>query len=252
MSVLISLCSFFALSSVASADPTVFTQNSATTLSKGDWSIGVFSPLRYGLTDTIELSVVHPGWVLTTPHLRLMSQYEKLGDWSVASRHQLGYPTPLLKQLARKGTGGVLPPDSTIPHTLVSKNDVYFGKTVNESEMTLSVGFALAVELGDSDYPTIDYAYGFRQTNLYQNKTALQLGFGWEQFITEKIGFRTWSKGYYFPLADEAWALEQRDTVLFQVSETSQASVGVNLSVAEYPWGEQWHAFPALDWMWIW
>ena len=234
------------------AESTQFTPNVARTLDKGDWSIGVFAPLRYGLTDKIELSVVHPGYVITAPHLRVTIEHNQWGDWSVATRHQVGYPTPILRQLSRAGIGGILPPDSIVPHTVVSKNDLYVGSCVGKGELTLSVGASLALEIGESDYSTIDYAYAFRQTNLYQNNISLQLGLGWEQFLTEKLGLRTWSKGFYYPTADEQWVVESRDDIIVQVSERSQALLGVNLSVAQYPWGNQWHAFPALDWVWIW
>ncbi len=240
------------LMGMALAAPSKFTQYSATTLDKGEWSIGVFAPLKYGLTETVELSVAGPVWALAVPHLRVKKRYESVGSWSIASQHQLGYPTPLKKQLAREGTGGVLPPDSRIPHTVVLQNDVYAGTTVFAGELTLSAGASFAMEFGESDYPTIDYAYGFRQTNLYQNKLTLQLGGGWERFVTERIGIRTWSKIWAYPLAEEQWVVEQRDALLFQVSERSQAMVGVNLSVAEYPWGIQWHAFPVADWAWLW
>ena len=236
----------------AVAEPTQFTPNSTNTLDKGDWSIGLFAPLRYGVTDKIELSVVHPGYVLTSPHLRMTIQHADLGEWSVASRHQVGYPTPILRQLARGGIGGILPPDSIIPHTLVSKNDLYLGKSSDAGELTVSVGTSFAVEIGESNYSTIDYAYAFRQTNLYQNNLMVSVGVGWEQSLTEKVGVRTWNKGFYFPTADENWVVESRDDVVFQISERSQALLGVNLSMAEYPWGTEWHAFPAMDWVWIW
>ena len=239
------------LMGLALAAPSKFTQYSASTLEQGEVSVGVFAPLKYGLTDTIELSV-HPGWAIAAPHVRLKKRYPSMGGWSLASQHQFGYPTPILKQLARGGTGGVIPPDSTIPHTVVLQNDVYAGSDVLDGELTLSAGASVALELGESDYPTIDYAYGFRQTNLYQNKFTVQAGVGWERFVTENLGVRTWSKLWLYPLAEERWVLEQRDALLFQVSERSQALIGVNLSVAEYPWGTQWHAFPVADWVWVW
>ena len=65
--------------SFAHADPSQFTPNSTDTLNKGDWSIGLFAPLRYGVTDKIELSVVHPGYVLTAPHLRISIEHIDVG-----------------------------------------------------------------------------------------------------------------------------------------------------------------------------
>jgi hypothetical protein len=236
----------------AHAEPTKFTPNSTETLDAGEWSIGLFAPLRYGITDKVELSVVHPGYVLQAPHLRVMIDQGSLGDWTVMTRHQVGYPTPMLRFFARGGIGGILPPDSVIPNTIVLKNDAYFGNSFEAGELTLSLGASIAVELGESDYSTIDYAFAFRQTNLYQNKLSVQIGVGWEQFFTDGIGVRTWNKSYFYPLADYQWVVESRDDLVFQVSEQSQALLGLNLSMAEYPWGTEWHAFPAADWVWVW
>ena len=237
--------------SLATAESTSFTQNNAMTLEEQSWSVGVFSPLRFGLKEDLELSI-HPGWAILAPHLAIKKSHGQKGDWYIAARHQVGYPTPLLRGLARGGTGGVLPPDTTIPSTITLHNDLFATKQTDAGTMTVSTGLNLAIALGESDYPTIDYAYGFRQTNLYQNWVSLSVGFGWETMFSDNWGFRTWSKGYYYPTAEERWVVEQRDTILWQVSDGSQASLGLNLSVAEYPWGVQWHAFPAFDWAWIW
>ena len=235
------------LMSLAVADEVQFNRNTADTLGSKQKSVGIFAPLRLGLNDSTDIEL-HPGWALVAPHVAIKIGHSQLGEWNVASRHQLGYPTPLLKGLARGGTGGVLAPDSVIPHTVALQNDVFFSK----DGKTFAIGASLGLELGESDYKTIDYAYGFRQTNLYQNTVSLHVAAGHEEFFTDTIGYRSWTKGWYYPLAEEKWVIEDRTSVLWQVSDGSQASLGVNLSYAQYPWGVQWHAFPAADWVWSW
>lgn len=242
MTILISM-----LMSVAVAEEVQFNRNSAHVLGEGNKSVGVFAPLRVGLNSRMDLEI-HPGWALFAPHAALKVGHVPFGKWNVVSRHQIGYPTPLLKGLARGGTGGVLAPDSEIPHTVVLQNEMLLSK----DGKTFALGASLGLELGESDYATIDYAYGFRQTNLYQNTVSLHFAAGHEEFFTDSIGYRSWTKGWYYPLAEEKWVLEDRTSLLWQVSDKSQASVGVNLSYAQYPWGVQWHAFPAADWVWSW
>ena len=235
---------------LAQAESPDFNKNTAETLNGGQWSVGVFAPVRYGLKDDLELEI-HPIWALMAPHVAIKKSYETKGDLKLASRHQIGYPTLLLsKVLNREGTGGILAPDSFIPHTIVSQNDLYFGKDLKYGEMTSSLGASFALELGESNYTTIDAPYGFRATNLYQNTMSLQIGVGWEYFFTEKLGYRYWGKGWFYPLADQKWALEEKNSLLIQVSEKSQAAVGVNITLADYPYGIQWHALPSFDWVW--
>lgn len=241
----------FSLLALASADTVDFQRNTAATLGDGQHSVGVFAPFRYGVSDSLDVEI-HPGWAIIAPHIAVKTSHGDLGTWKLASRHQLGYPTPLLRGLARGGTGGVLAPDSVIPATVVLQNEVFFGKTEGDTEMSIALGASFAAEIGDSEYSTIDYAYGFRQTNLYQNDVSIHIAAGSESFLTDTLGYRTWTKGWFYPTAEEKWVLEERTSVLWQASERSQASVGVNFSYAQYPWGVQWHAFPAADWVWAW
>ena len=237
------------LLATAQAETGDFNKNTANTLSAGAWSVGIAAPLRYGLKDDLELEI-QPIWALLAPHIAVKKSYSGIGDWAVASRHQLGYPTPLLKAFSKGGIGSLLAADSVIPHTFVLQNDLLFGKKTNVGEVTAILGANFALELGDSNYTTIDYSYGFRQTNLYQNTLSLDLGLGWKYFFTKKIGFRYLGKAWYYPLADQKFALEERAALLFQVSESSQASIGAFVTLSDYAYGVNWHAWPTVDWVW--
>ena len=242
MMILLSLLGF------ASAEPTQFTLNSATTLDKGDCPSVYLC--RYGMDSAIRLNSQSFILVMCLPHPTFEWRFNMLNGCSSVylgiDRLSNAHAAPTCTRI-----GGILAPDSIIPHTIVSKNDCIWGGS-DAGELTLSLGVSVALEIGESNYSTIDYAYAFRQTNLYQNNLMLSVGVGWEQFFTEKVGIRTWNKGFYFPTADEQWVVESRDDLVFQVSDRSQALLGVNVSLAEFPWGTQWHAFPAVDWVWIW
>ncbi len=227
-----------------------FHKNTAQTLNSGQWSVGVFAPIRYGLKDDLELEI-HPIWALMAPHAAIKKSYQPRGGFTLASRHQIGYPTLLLSRvLSRGGIGGILAPDSVIPHTLVSQNDFYLGESTNFGEFTYSLGASFALELGESNYKTIDVPYGFRATNLYQNTVSLQFGTGWEYFLTDKIGARHWFKLWFYPIADQKWAVEEKIVLLLQVSDSSQATLGANIIAAEYPYGVNQHVLPSFDWVW--
>ena len=227
-----------------------FNKNTAQLMEKGQWSVGVFSPLRYGLKDDIELEV-HPGWALLAPHIGVKNRKGSLKNWQISRKYSISYPTPLLKKLASPGIGGILAADSTIPQIISAGNDNYLTRSFEKAgSLTLAVGAHFAYSFGDSNYTTIDAPYGFRLTNLYQNGISVNIGLGWEYFITQKLGFRIWSQSYLFPASEQKWMVEERDTFLYQVSERSQLSAGVNMAVGEYPYGTNWHVLPSVDWAW--
>ena len=55
---------------------------------KSDW----YAPLRRGMGNGVELSI-HPLVALLSPHLAVKKQWGTDGDWRLASRHSLMYPT---------------------------------------------------------------------------------------------------------------------------------------------------------------
>ncbi len=131
------------LSAAEALNSADFNKNTANTLGVGEKTVGVFAPLRNKKKKDTDLEI-HPGWTLVAPHVSIKKSYNDIGDWMFASKHQIGYPTFLLRQLSRSGTGGVLPPDSTVPNTFVLHNDVYFGKKMDAGEFTLSLGTSLS------------------------------------------------------------------------------------------------------------
>ena len=229
----------------------VFTDNTASTLKKGDWAVGVFGPLRYGLKEDIELSL-HPGWAILAPHVSIKKSYGEKGTWMIASQHRLGYPSPMLRFLARPGIGGILAADSTIPHIINSDNQVFLSKTVQESILTFSGGVSVAISFGESDYRTIDLPYGYRKTALYQNYVALQAGMGWEKMFTEWFGYRYSMNIWSIPLADDKWSLEQGNSILLQMGKKTQMNLGAAVVVGEYPYGINWHVLPTFDVVFSW
>lgn len=231
--------------------PADFSTNDAFLLEQGQWSVGIFAPLRYGLSDKTELSI-HPGWALMAPHIGISRAYSTSSNWQLTSHHQIGYPTPLLKKLARPGIGGVLTPDSVIPNIIHLENDVLLSQFTSMGEITLVGGVNVAMSMGEENYNTIDAPYAFQKTNTYQNHLALHLGFGWQQYWGEKFGYRYFVQTWYTPLADAQWVIDEKHALLWLISNTQQIQLGMNVIVGEYPYGWNIHALPTMDWIWVW
>ena len=77
------------------------TGGTARTLPAGRMDVGVWQPLRYGLTDTLELSS-HVLLATRMPNLRARHRWAQAHGWDVATLHELAYPTPLLRDLRRE------------------------------------------------------------------------------------------------------------------------------------------------------
>jgi len=243
---------FLMLSFALAETPSVkFTSDTAELLDQGDWSVGVFAPLKYGLKDDLELSI-HPGWAIGAPHLSVKKSYGEKKGWQIASQHQLGYPSPLLKFLARPGIGGILAADSVIPHIVNSDNKVLASKVQKQGMLTVSLGLSGAISIGESDYKTIDVPYGYRKTANYQNYLAILAGMGWENMFNKRVGIRYGIDLWYLPLAEAGWAVEEKIKVLVQVNERVQLNGGANFVVGEYPYGVNWHLLPSFDAVFRW
>jgi hypothetical protein len=228
-----------------------FTSSSAHTLEDGQWSVGVFAPLRYGLSDTVELSL-HPGWAVLAPHIGIKKMHGEISDWTVSSYHRIGYPSPMLKFFARPGIGGMLAADSVIPHIVSCENQVLFTTQKKQNITTYSAGVSVALPIGDSDYKTIDVPYAYRKTALYQNYIAVSAAVSGEVMFTERFGFRYETQGWFLPLAESKWALEDSNSLIVQLSEKAQMTIGASIVAGEYPYGTNWHVLPTFDTTFVW
>lgn len=227
-----------------------FSTINGTTLAEGQWSMGVFAPLRYGLSEDLEIDI-HPGWAFLAPHIGISHALFKESTWQVTVHHQLGYPTPLLKKLAAPGIGGVITPDSIIPQIVAFESDMYASQQSELGEITIALGVDVAASIGESNYNTIDAPYAFQKSNLYQNTLSINIGMGWEYFATEKIGYRNFAQTWYTPTSDNAWVVEDKNSLLFAISDSQQAQIGANVIAGQYPYGWNWHVLPTMDWIWI-
>ena len=95
------------------AEASPFDVMSAETLGDGAWDVGIFAPLRHGLSEDLEISS-HPITAFWNGNFALKKGWGELGGWGVSTRHGFSYPTRLLAAFARDGAGGILPPDAKI------------------------------------------------------------------------------------------------------------------------------------------
>ncbi len=134
-----------------------FSPGTAYTLPAGRFEVGLFGPLRWGLSDDLELSA-HPLWFFTWPAVTAKKQLYHGGRLTVATSHSLEIPTPFLRLIQVEGTGGIIPTDNELPWFLMTDERVLLTvEALPGHDVTWFLGFTIAGHLGEMRLDTIDY-----------------------------------------------------------------------------------------------
>ena len=238
------------LLSSAFADQVSWSEHTAHTLPKGEWEIGLFGPLRYGMSESLELEI-HPIWAFVAPHVALKKDLIEIGRWSMGVRQSLAYPSLLLNTLARGGIGGILPPDVDVPHIISSDTRLLLTKDYSErASVTVRAQLHLAPRFGDSTYPHIPVPVVYPRTAAYQGIATIGAGTFMRCVMTDGLEIHTDTQ-LWFMVGNEAnWAAEQWVSVRWFASKTFALDVGATATVGAYPYGQNWHVFPTFDLNW--
>ena len=228
------------------------THGTAAVLDKGEWEVGLYTALRRGMGDGLELSI-HPLTAILSPHIAVKKAWVREGDWHLASRHSLIYPTPLLRFLAREGTGGIIVADATIPHIIAADNRLLLSRDLTKrTTLSLRGRMMLGAELGESSWPTIDMPLAYTRTAAYQDHLATAAGVQLDGRIWRHLYYRAEIDGWLLPLSEGAWAAEARPSLIWRPTGRFTTAVGATGIVAEYPYGRAWHVLPSFDLIWGW
>jgi len=219
---------------------------------KGEWEVGLYAPLRRGMGKGIELSI-HPLVAIRSPHIALKKAWNTGGEWRIATRHSLMHPTPLLRSLAREGTGGIIVADAVIPAIVASDNRFIASHDVGESStISVSARVMLGVEFGESSWPSIDMPLSYTRTAAYRDGVATALGAQLDGKVVGTLHYRVDVDGWVLPNSEAQWASEVKTTLHWRPTDGFTAQAGATAVVAEYPYGNNWHVLPAFDLIFRW
>jgi len=96
------------------ADTSIWSSGTAHSLPKGQWEVGLFQPLRYGMTDDQDIAL-HPLIALKLPNLVYKKTWVEKNSWTIATRHGFYYPTPLLQPSLVPENSRSSPPSLSFP-----------------------------------------------------------------------------------------------------------------------------------------
>lgn len=249
---ILTLCAIGLASFTPAAASPGQTHGTAETLEDGQWEIGLFAALRRGIGNGLELSM-HPLTAIKAPNLALKKTIKEGEKRTLAVRHSLTYATPLLQSLAKPGTGGVLPADSTIPHIVALDNRFLASQSLNsDTLLTLSARVMLGLSFGESDWPQIDMPIASSRTAAYQDTVATAIGVQLDGQITETLGYRLDIDAWMMPLSDAKWSVEARAHLPWRPSEHFTAQLTGVAVAGAYNYGNNWHLLPGFDLIWGW
>lgn len=231
-----------------------WSSGTACTLTAGRWEVGLFQPLRHAVSESVELST-HPLAFFLIPNLSVKWSHGSKGGFQIATRHSLTYPTPLLRLLSRKGIGGLISPEFSIPQLVSIYNEVLVSKPIAESILaTANAGICFAIKSGAlDDRTTIDLPVVFPRLNVYYAGYGFHGGTDLRVNVYRRWGLQATAGAFYYPAADEQFAFEQKGLLLWNKNRRFQLCLGYQLTYGEYPFGTQWHLFiPEFDLSWGW
>lgn len=220
----------------------VLQPGTARTVAPGRAELGVFGPLRLGLTGQVELSL-HPALALVAPHLDATVAWGEALGLELASRHGLLYPTPLMRLLSREGTGGLVPHDVTYPHLLATSHHLLASRPLGEHLVTLRAGGRLAWNLTRFDGPRfwseVEWHLVRPRTAAWFTGWSVDAGLAAEGPLWRTLGYRVELDGFLMPGLDGEQAAEWAVLATWRPRATLLVRAGAMWSWCQFPYGER-------------
>jgi len=248
--ILLFVFSFYAGS--LTAEDTNWSAGTTETMSKGRIEVGIFQPLRYGLSESVELSS-HILTNILMPNIAVKKAWYDYQSFNFTTRHSMTYPTPLLNTIAREGTGGILPDNTVIPHIITISNQVMVKHQLTDNiSITPEIGFTFALKFGDSNMTTIDLPLIYTRTSVYHNGWLANVGIDLTGHINDEFEFLIDLDKFLMPNDYASFAYEHKGLLIWRKSPKFSILGGYKLVYSVYPSSLQrrWDIFPLVDMMW--
>ncbi len=235
-------------------DHKIWSIGTAYNLPEGRWEVGLFHPLRYGLSERVELAA-YPILFFVMPNISLKWSQKNILGFKSATRHSLTYPTPLLRLSSMEGAGGIISPEFYIPHMVEFYNELLFSKIFfNYHLFTGKVGFSLAAKSDELDERAlIDYPMAYSRLAVYYHGYGLRFGVDMQGPIIGKFNYLVDGDIFYIPGVNYNFSFENKGMIHWRFSDYSELCFGYKLIYGEYPYGNEWNLFlPMIDFQLAW
>lgn len=248
---LMSTC-FFAQIKPVSDDPLYLFSNSAYTLPVRQGGFALFHTSRYGISKRVELGF-HPLLVFLSPDIEVKWKQIEAEQFTLASFHSINYPSPLLRTLQIKGTGGIVAREFTIPDMFAFQNGVLLSTAVGGRHfLSGKFLFEFAVNTQNlSEHSTVDLPLVYPRSEVYYKGYGFITGVSAEGKLLGRFSYLAASDAYFFPAKGFSFFSENTLGLVWRTGKKFMLMGGAELTYGEYPFGTQWHLLPVLDFRWF-
>ena len=226
-----------------------WTSGTACNIPKNRWELALFTASRYGISDKLELSA-HPLMFFLMPQVTLKVGWGKYSGFTLATEHGIFYPTPFMQLVSRKGTGGLISPEYTIPQMFAVYNSFLVSYSpFNKALLTAHAGIAFSVKFGPLDpQSTIDLPVIYPRLAVFYNEPEFDAGIDFRGKFIPCFGWLLNFENFFVCGTLQNYFLENKGVLAYtSKKETLRLEAGYKLCFGKYPYGPQWHLLPVID-----
>lgn len=218
----------------------------------------LFTKGEYGISDKVTLRG-HPLWIFIAPSVDVKWQWKRSDKQSVAFIHGISSPTPVMNIFAMEGTSGLISPEFDIPFMLSLKNGmISTWHLQNTHRLTGEFGIEFALfnkQLNPGS--SIDLPVISPRNAVYYKNFGMDLAIAAEGSIIGKFDYYSKIQGFFFPSNTKRYETEYGQTgsyfgegtamFFWNTSKKCKLGLGSKLTFGSYPFGNQWHLLPFID-----
>ncbi len=230
----------------------IWTIGTAEIMPQGKYESGVFSPLRYGWKEDIELST-YAIFDVILPNISLKKQWLKNKNAAFSSEHSLSYPSLFLDIFSKEGIAGILPANTSVPTLLTINNQLIYTLKLSPS-LWISPQFAIETTLNAKKgaMPTIDFPLAYQSTASWHTGTSYRLGVDIDGAIAENWSYTLDLDLYDLGGLKGNQAMEHKAILRYQLKSKNTILFGYKYVSGDYPFGKDARFFPFADYLWQW
>jgi len=226
-----------------------WSNNSTDVLESGRKEIGLFSPLVFGLKDTMQISI-HPVWFFIIPNIELKRYWKNAGFADISTIHSVTYPTLLYKVIARRGTGGILPEPSVIPQMFKINNAIIARRKFNNNiNLSLKLGIDMTFAFGSSDFPDIEFPVVYPRTYSFNNFLTPYAGINLTGKIYKSFYYDNNLSLFLLTTHNRGYIIEDEFKIQWNLSDKFAIKAGTIYTYGDFPFGKHSKFLPVFDLM---
>lgn len=244
--------SFFAQIKPVSEDPLYLFSNSAYTLPVRTGGFALLHNSRYSVSKRVELGF-HPLLMFLSPDIEIKWKQIEADQFTLASFHSVNYPSPFMRTMQIKGTGGFIAREFNIPDMFAFQNGVLLSTAISGRHfLTGKLLFEFAVNTKNlSEHSTVDLPLVYPRSEVYYKGYGFITGVSAEGKLVGRFSYMATSDAYFFPAEGFGFFSENTLGLVWRTGKKFMLLGAAELTYGDYPFGPQWHLLPVLDFRWF-